>query len=176
MKVCFNQPAAKTAQELVIPVVRLDLWPERINSNVNFIKSSNKGKDKEKIKGAIEYYQKAIPKLYRGSKGFKGFFNHIKTYYRGLKKVTYREVRRNDIRIIGHKSTALAAQSFMISMAALGYDTCPMEGFDSVRLKSLLKLPKNAEISMVIGCGVREEDGVYGERFRLPLKEVYFSK
>ena len=64
----------------------------------------------------------------------------------------------------------------MISMAALGYDTCPMEGFDSVRLKSLLKLPKNAEISMVIGCGVREEDGLYGERFRLPLKEVYFSK
>ena len=176
VKVCFNQPAAKTAQELVIPVVRLDLWPERINSNVNFIKSSNKGKDKEKIKGAIEYYQKAIPKLYRGSKGFKGFFNHIKTYYRGLKKVTYREVRRNDIRIIGHKSTALAAQSFMISMAALGYDTCPMEGFDSVRLKLLLKLPKNAEISMVIGCGIREEDGLYGERFRLPLKEVYFSK
>ena len=38
----------------------------------------------------------------------------------------------------------------MISMAALGYDTCPMEGFDSVRLKSLLKLPKSAEISMVI--------------------------
>ena len=49
VRVCFNQPAAKTAQELVIPVVRLDLWPERINSNVNFIKSSNKGKDKEKI-------------------------------------------------------------------------------------------------------------------------------
>ena len=176
VRICFNQPAAKTAQELVIPVVRLDLWPERINSNINFIKSSNKGKDKEKIKGAIDYYRKAIPKLYRGSKGFKSFLNHIKTYFRGLKKVTYREVRRNDIRIIGHKSTALAAQSFMISMAALGYDTCPMEGFDSVRLKSLLKLPKNAEISMVIGCGVREEDGLYGERFRLPLKEVYFSK
>ena len=77
VRVCFNQPAAKTAQELVIPVVRLDLWPERINSNVNFIKSSNKGKDKEKIKGAIYYYQKAIPKLYRGSEGFKSFFNHI---------------------------------------------------------------------------------------------------
>ena len=33
-KVCYNQPAAKTAHELVIPVVRLDLWPERIKSNV----------------------------------------------------------------------------------------------------------------------------------------------
>ena len=46
----------------------------------------------------------------------------------------------------------------------------------SVRFNSLLKLPKSAEISMVIGCGIREEDGLYGERFRLPLKEVYFSK
>ena len=31
-KVCYNQPAAKTAQELVIPVVRLDLWQQRIQA------------------------------------------------------------------------------------------------------------------------------------------------
>ena len=40
-KVCYNQPAAKTAQELVIPVVRLDLWQQRIQANVDFIKKSN---------------------------------------------------------------------------------------------------------------------------------------
>ena len=94
----------------------------------------------------------------------------------GLKKVTYREVKTNDLRVVGHKSTALAAQNFMVSMAALGYDTCPMEGFDSVRLKALLKLPKKAEISMVIGCGIRKEEGLYGERFRIPFEEVYFKK
>jgi nitroreductase len=33
------------------------------------------------------------------------------------------------------KSAALAAQNFMISMAAVNYDTCPMEGFDSLRVK-----------------------------------------
>ena len=49
--------------------------------------------------------------------------------------MTYREVKAVDLRVVGHKSTALAAQNFMVSMAALGYDTCPMEGFDSVRLK-----------------------------------------
>mgnify|MGYP000882685985 FL=1 len=51
-KVCYNQPAAKTAQELVIPVVRVDLWPNRIQSNVDYIKNSNKGSDEKKIKGA----------------------------------------------------------------------------------------------------------------------------
>ena len=28
-----------------------------------------------------------------------------------------------------------------LSMVAYGYDTCPMEGFDSLRVKKVLKLP-----------------------------------
>ena len=175
-KVCYNQPAAKTAHELVIPVVRLDLWPERIKANVNFIKNTNKGKDDNKIKGALDYYQNIIPKLYRGRKKITGFINGIKSNLSGIKKVTYREVKAGDLRVVGHKSCALAAQTFMLSMSAIGYDTCPMEGFDSVRLKSLLKLPKDAEISMVIGCGIRQKDGVYGNRFRIPFNEIYFKK
>ena len=173
---CYNQPAAINAQELVIPVVRIDLWPKRIQSNVDFIKNSNKEKDKKKIKGALDYYQKIIPKLYNGTQPLRGFLHYIKASWEGLKKVTYREVKSDDIRVVGHKSTALAAQNFMVSMAALGYDTCPMEGFDSVRLKALLKLPKKAEISMVIGCGIRKEGGLYGDRFRIPFEEVYFKK
>ena len=37
-----------------------------------------------------------------------------------------------------HKSVGLAAQTFMLSIAAEGYDSCPMEGFDSKKLKSFL--------------------------------------
>ena len=61
-------------------------------------------------------------------------------------------------------------------MAGFGYDTCPMEGFDSLKIKHLLKLNKNSEINMIIGCGIRLEEGVYGERFRIPFEEVYFKK
>jgi nitroreductase len=64
----------------------------------------------------------------------------------------------------------------MVSMAAQGYDTCPMEGFDSQRLKKVLGLPNKAQISMVIGCGIRSKEGIYGPRFRVPFKEVYFQK
>lgn len=171
---CYNQPAAKTAQELVIPVVRLDLWRERIQSNINFIQSNIKSpEDEQKIKGALSYYQKIIPKLYRGTSFWIGLIQKIKVSLDGLRKVSYREVSAADLRVVGHKSAALAAQNFMMSMAALGYDTCPMEGFDSQRLKQILGLPKKAQISMVIGCGIRKPEGVYGERFRLPFKEVY---
>jgi nitroreductase len=61
----------------------------------------------------------------------------------------------------------------MLAMAAQKYDTCPMEGTDTLRIKKLLKLPASAEINMTIACGIRDEKGVYGERFRIPFDEVY---
>ena len=171
---CYDQPAAKTAQELVIPVVRLDLWQSRIKSNIEFIRSNVKStEDEKKIKGALAYYEKIIPQLYKGSWYLLGLLHKIKVIFDGIRKVTYREVTSADLRVVGHKSTALAAQTFMVSMAAHGYDTCPMEGFDSKRLKKLLNLPSGAQISMVIGCGIRKPEGLYGKRFRIPFNEVY---
>ena len=61
-------------------------------------------------------------------------------------------------------------------MAGYGYDTCTMEGFDSLKIKKIVGLPSSAEISMVIGCGIRTKKGIYGPRFRVPLDEVYFEK
>ncbi len=41
------------------------------------------------------------------------------------------------------------------------------------RIKRLLDLPSGAEINMVVSCGIRLPEGVYGERFRVPFTEVY---
>ena len=38
---CFNQPAAKTSQQIVIAVVRRKLWKSRAKMNSNFIKKNN---------------------------------------------------------------------------------------------------------------------------------------
>ena len=94
----------------------------------------------------------------------------------GFFRPMYREVTSSDLRVVVHKSAALAAQNFMLSMSSSGYDTCPMEGFDSVRVKKILNLPSSAEINMIIGCGIRSEKGVYSEQFRVPFKEVYFER
>ena len=85
-------------------------------------------------------------------------------------------VTKSDMRVVAHKSTALAAQNFMLSMTSKGYDTCPMEGFDSLRVKKTLSLPNRAEINMIISCGIRDEKGVYGDQIRVPFNEVYFKK
>jgi len=84
-----------------------------------------------------------------------------------------RQVTSSDIRIVAHKSAGLAAQNFMISMAAIGYDTCPMEGSDTLKVKKILNLSKKSEINMVIGCGIRTKEGIYGDQLRVPFNEVY---
>jgi nitroreductase len=47
-----------------------------------------------------------------------------------------------------------------------------MEGFDAVRVKKALNLPSGAEINMIISVGKGTQDGVWGERFRLPYNDV----
>ena len=91
----------------------------------------------------------------------------------GFFRPIIREVRNSDMRIVAHKTCGLAAQTFMLSMAAKDYDTCPMEGSDTWRVKKLLKLPKTAEINMIVSCGIRKPEGVYGKRFRIPFEEIY---
>jgi len=175
---CFNQSAAKTSQQLVAIVVRKDLWRERAKANIYFLnKAYNKPdlteRELKRKKMATNYYSKLIPTLYTDFLGILGFIQYLVFQFVGLFRPIYRETRASDLRIIAHKSAGLAAENFMVSMAANGYDTCPMEGSDTSRVKRILNLPGGAEINMVISCGIRDEKGVYGPRFRVPFEEVY---
>ena len=176
-KACLGQNAAKTAKQLMVVVVRKDLWNKRAQANIDFLKKSYGPKPASEYtkreKFALSYYQKLIPTVYFDFFGFLGWIKYAAFQLIGLFKPIYRQVRTSDMRIVAHKSAGLAAQNFMISMAAIGYDTCPMEGSDTLRIKKILGLPWGAEINMVIGCGVRAENGVYGPRFRVPFESVY---
>lgn len=175
---CFNQNAAKTAQQLVVFVTRKDLWRKRAKANLGFMdkvfgKNNPKSEQRSREKVARNYYGKIIPFAYTDFLGILGFFKYLMVLIVGLFKPMYREVRNSDMRIVAQKTTGLAAQTFMLSMAAEGYDTCPMEGSDTWRVKRLLNIPRSAEINMIVSCGIRKPEGVYGERFRIPFEEVY---
>ena len=176
-KACFNQNAARTANQMVVFVVRKDLWRKRAKANIDFLNSvfdKKMGKNTEKNrKLVLKYYKIAIPTMYTSFFGILGLLRYIFFQIVGIFRPIFREVRLSDLRIVSHKSTALAAQNFMISMTEIGYDTCPMEGSDTSRIKKILNLPSSAEINMVIGCGIRDEKGIYTERYRIPFEEVY---
>lgn len=174
---CLGQPAATTAKQVVVVVVRKDLWKQRAKSNLNNIQKifANNPKEKQssREKFALNYYGKLMPFVYGEFLGLFGYLKFLISWITGFFRPTYRQLRHSDMRIVAHKSAALAAQTFMLSMAAEGYDTCPMEGSDTLRIKKILKLPLSSEINMVISCGIRKPEGVYGERFRIPFNEVY---
>ncbi|WP_224491192.1 nitroreductase family protein [Robertkochia flava] len=174
---CLGQNAAKTADQMVVVVSRKDLFRKRAKQNISFLKSVYGDKEASEYsrreKFALNYYKKLIPTIYTEFFGILGYLKYIFFNIVGLFRPVYRQVRKSDLRIVAHKSAGLAAQTFMLSMAAIGYDTCPMEGSDTLRVKRLLNLPRGAEINMVIGCGMRSENGIYGPRFRVPFEETY---
>lgn len=160
---CLSQPAAGTAAELVVFVGRPDLW--RRNNQWMIEAFDQAGNIPE---GAYQYYRKITPLVYdQGVMGWRTPFKWILTRWRGRNKPYPREpIGKWGMRIWAHKSTALACAQFMLAMRAHGFDTCPMEGLDSARVKRILGLPNAALVTMVISCGKRAEGGVYGKRLR----------
>lgn len=174
---CFDQNAAKTAKQMVVFVTRKDLWRKRVRSHVAHMEASFGKKAMKdysrRERFAFTYYTKIVPLTYFDFLGIVGWFKYLFYWIIGIFRPIYRQARSNDLRVVVHKTMALAAQNFMLAMTDAGYDTCPMEGIDTLRIKKLLKLPYGAEVNMVIACGVRLPEGVYGERFRIPFNEVY---
>ena len=170
---CMGQNAAKTASDLVVFVVRRDYWRKHARRNSQHI-DQVAAENEKAAKIGKTYYDKLIPFLYSQDPfGFMTFIRRISSWILSIKGPTYRQVTASDQRIIAHKSCALAAENFMLALKAADFDTCPMEGFDSKMVKSLLGLPRHAEINMVIGCGKAKPAGIYGPRFRIGFDECY---
>jgi len=68
----------------------------------------------------------------------------IDGYYRDKDQVQRDEVMR---------SCGIAAQTLMLSAKAMGYDSCPMDGFDFPAVAELINLPDDHVISMFIAIG-----------------------
>ena len=173
---CLDQKAASTAKELIVVVTRKDKWRSRSKYILNKARERFPAEIGRKEKLIIRYYDRIIPFLYTSDPlDVWGGIKKLLTGATGLFRPIAREVSANDMRIVVHKSAALASQTFMLSMKAEGYDTCPMEGFDSVRVKKLLNLPRGAEVNMIIGVGKATPAGIYGPRVRVPNEVVIFE-
>jgi nitroreductase len=174
---CLGQSAARTAQQLVVFVTRHDLWKKRAQWNLALVQKDIQGEPTKRQKRGLDYYKKVMPLAYRTD--FLGVMSLVRKtlcFMIGLKKPFVRMGGKADIRVVAHKSCALAAQTFMLSIAAEGFDSCPMEGFDANRVKKALKLPYGAEINMIIAVGKGTPEGQWGPRNRVPYGDVVFVR
>lgn len=160
-------------------MVRRDWYKKHARFVLNFEREnirhySPKERQAKRIKDREIYYGILMPFVYARFFGILGLLRKLLANIISIFRPMMLEVSENDIRVTAHKSCALAAQTFMIAMANEGYDTCPLEGLDSRRLKRTLKLPHGAEINMAIPCGIRDGNkGIWGERCRVPFEDVY---
>lgn len=51
------------------------------------------------------------------------------------------------------RSCGIASQTIMLAAKAMGYDTCPMIGFDPVKTAEIINLPENHVIGLMITVG-----------------------
>lgn len=171
-RACLDQGAARTAQELVVFVADTALW-RRNNRELRKIHAEGPG-----ARHMLPYYEKLMPFVYgwRILNPLKLVLMYVVGIFRPMMRTPWTQEQLREIAI---KSAALAAENFMLAVAAQGYDTCPMEGFDELRVRRVLEIPwwrLNARIVMVVSVGERAERGIWGPRVRLPrawfVKEI----
>ncbi|MFW7379047.1 MAG: nitroreductase family protein [Oligoflexus sp.] len=173
-RACLDQKAAQTSQEMLVVAARRDQWRLHAQMNANWVSKSNPQMESKYRQNWLNYYKKLMPFIYTSDPlGILGFCKWLFLTVIGFFRPIYREVLESDLRIIAHKSCALAAENFMLAIKAQGFDTCPMEGFDSWRAKRIVKLPWNSEITMIISVGkAGANGGVYSARYRIDRSET----
>jgi nitroreductase len=71
------------------------------------------------------------------------------------------------------RSVGIAAQTLMLAAKAMGYDSCPMIGFDAAKVAEIVRLPENHLIGMMLTVGKAVKDAnVRGGQ--IPYEEVVY--
>ena len=69
------------------------------------------------------------------------------------------------------RSCGLAGQTIMLAAKAMGYDSCPMIGFDPVQVAELINLPDDHVIGFMIAVG-KATKAAWPKPGQLPLEDV----
>lgn len=89
----------------------------------------------------------------------------IGSYYEGREQVQRDECMR---------SCGLAGMTIMLAAKAMGYDSCPMDGFDFEAVGKIIKLPEDHVISFMIAVG-KGTQPAWPKPGQLPYKEVVIT-
>ena len=170
---CLNQNAARSAKQLVVFVTRQDHWKKRVQWHLDLIKKGITGETTPNQEKLMNYYGKLMPLAY-GTDQF-GFLSLLRSTLSGLIGAFRPMTRmrgRADQRITVHKSCALAAQTFMLSIAAEGFDSCPMGGFDPAEFIRILKIPPPLVPTMLCPVGYAADQPM--QKIRFAREEIVF--
>jgi nitroreductase len=163
-RVCLDQKLLQTAPLLLAVVTHTGTWKR----NCRFILETLEARGILR-KSQRRYWGSLIPWMYRQDPfGLFGAFKRAASRIISLFRPAPSLYSKSDLRAMAHKSTALAAATFMLALRAEGYDSCPIEGFDPWRAKRALGLPAGAEVCMFLAIGKRTDKAIWWDRILVP--------
>jgi len=170
VKLCLSQMPAETASALVVAVA--DIGSLRATAEGQLAWMRQAGFSEEKIS---EYELKARIGRWLFAPGWFGSLGALRwAIFRFLnlwKIIGMPPVSRQGLFKWATKNTSLACENLMIAAEALGFNTCPMDGFDGCRLSKFLGLSnRNHEIVMVIALGKKSPKHTDQLQWRRPLE------
>lgn len=74
----------------------------------------------------------------------------------------------------GMRSTGFAGMTLMLAARGMGYDSCPMVGFDADAVAKLIRLPEDYAISFMLAIG-KQTKPAWPRGDRLPDSEVVIT-
>lgn len=89
----------------------------------------------------------------------------IEAYYKDKPQVQRDEAMR---------SCGITAQTLMLAAKSMGYDSCPMDGFDFDAVGKLINLPQDHTIAMFVAIG-KQTKAAWERPGQLPMDEVVIS-
>jgi nitroreductase len=172
-RLCFGQKPAATASALVVAVADIASWRETAQAEIAWMRTAGCF-SAEKIAEAEKRMKLGKWFFLQGWFGIFGILKLmiLRTIHLWTITGTIPVARKGMFKWAG-KSAALACANLMIAAEALGLNTCPMEGFDDLRLASLVGLsPKHHEILMVIAIGKKSAEHLDRPQWRRPLEST----
>lgn len=163
-RVCLDQKLLESAPLLVAVIAHTNTWKR----NCRFILETLEARGILR-KSQTQYWGTLIPLAYRQDPfGLLGLLKHGISRIISLFRPTPSLQSKAAVKVTAHKSTALAAATFMLALRAEGYDACPIEGFDPWRARKLLRLDRGAEVCMFLAVGKRADQAIWWDRILVP--------
>ena len=168
-KLCLEQVPAQTASALVVVVADIESMPATTQGQLEWMRRNNFPESKIR-----DYRRTARIGRILFMPGPFGIFAAVKRALFWLLNLCHASgippLSRQDLFKWATKSTSLACQNLMLAAEALGFNTCPMEGFDRRRLLQYLSLSaRYHEVVMVIAIGRKSQAYVETPQWRRPL-------
>lgn len=172
---CFGQPGAATATELIVCLGRSDRWRDGRERMMRAMQERNLSYPKP----FDRYYPSDVPIMYTiGPLGLVGVIKRaLCAIYRIFKPLPTIACSHSDMKWWSVKNAAFATMTLMLALAARGFASCPMDGHDKGRVRKLLGLPAGAHPLVVLAVGkpAPEDAAIWGPRIRFP-RELFVSE